>query len=192
MREIEPEYIEETRSPALERCSQLGGWGSAYSDTVPGGASGYSGASGWGRSRSGGSGSSSGSRSGYLNAEYNGGSRGFGADYAGRGASGSASADSRSRSGGFGSGYGRAAAPKAPAKPVQFTVAPAAKPAASTPKHYEPGDIVEHKVFGRGKVLKVKPAAGDQIVESSSVIPPLFLSAAQSLPWSSSRRPFQS
>ena len=166
LREIEPEYIEETRSPALERRSQLGGWGSAYSDTVPGGASGYSGASGWGRSRSGfGSGSSSGSRSGYLNAEYNGGSRGFGADYAGRGASGSASADSRSRSGGFGSGYGRAAAPKAPAKPVQFTGAPAAKPAASTPKHYEPGDVVEHKVFGRGKVLKVKPAAGDQIVE---------------------------
>jgi DNA helicase-2/ATP-dependent DNA helicase PcrA len=164
LREIEPEYIEETRSPALERRSQLGGWGSAYSDTVPGGASGYSGASGWGRSRSG-FGSGSGSRSGYLNAEYNGGSRGFGADYAGRGASGSASADSRSRSGGFGSGYGRAAAPKAPAKPVQFTGAPAAKPAASTPKHYEPGDIVEHKVFGRGKVLKVKPAAGDQIVE---------------------------
>ena len=163
LREIGPEYIEETRSPALERRSQLGGWGSAYSDTVPGGASGYSGASGWGRSRSGGSGS--GSRSGYLNAEYNGGSRGFGADYAGRGTSGSASMDSRSRSGGFGSGYGRAAAPKAPAKPVQFTGAPAAKPAASTPKHYEPGDIVEHKVFGRGKVLKVKPAAGDQIVE---------------------------
>ena len=166
LREIEPEYIEETRSPALERRSQLGGWGSAYSDTVPGGASGYSGASGWGRSRSGfGSGSSSGSRSGYLNAEYNGGSRGFGSDYAGRGASGSASADSRSRSGGFGSGYGRAAVPKAPAKSVQFTGAPAAKPAASTSKHYEPGDIVEHKVFGRGKVLKVKPAAGDQIVE---------------------------
>ena len=165
LREIEPEYIEETRSPALERRSQLGGWGSAYSDTVPGGASGYSGASGWGRSRSGGFGSSSGSRSGYLNAEYNGGSRGFGADYAGRGASGSASVDSHSRSGGFGSGYGRAAAPKAPAKPVQFTGAPAPKPAASTPKHYEPGDIVEHKVFGRGKVLKVKPAAGDQIVE---------------------------
>ena len=164
LREIEPEYIAETRSPALERRSQLGGWGSAYSDTVPGGASGYSGASGWGRSRSG-FGSGSGSRSGYLNAEYNGGSRGFGADYAGRGASGSASVDSRSRSGGFGSGYGRAAAPKAPAKPVQFTGAPAAKPAASTPKHYEPGDIVEHKVFGRGKVLKVKPAAGDQIVE---------------------------
>ena len=52
------------------------------------------------------------------------------------------------------------------AKPINFTGTPAAqKPAANTPKHYEPGDIVEHKVFGRGKVLKVKPAAGDQIVE---------------------------
>ena len=48
---------------------------------------------------------------------------------------------------------------------MQFTGAPAAKPAASTPKHYEPGDIVEHKVFGRGKVLKVTPVAGDCIVE---------------------------
>lgn len=33
------------------------------------------------------------------------------------------------------------------------------------PKTYRKGDIVEHKVFGRGTVLKVKPAAGDQIVE---------------------------
>ena len=32
-------------------------------------------------------------------------------------------------------------------------------------KHYEPGDLVEHKVFGRGQVVAVKPAAGDQIVE---------------------------
>ena len=43
--------------------------------------------------------------------------------------------------------------------------APAPRPASTGPKHYEPGDIVEHKVFGRGEVLKVKPAAGDQIVE---------------------------
>ncbi len=49
LREIEPEYIEETRSPVLEQRSRLGGWGSGYgSDTVPGGASGYSGPSGWG------------------------------------------------------------------------------------------------------------------------------------------------
>ena len=164
LREIEPEYIEETRSPSLERRSRLGGWGSEYSDTVPGGASGYSGASGWGRSSYGsgyGSGSGSGNRSNYLNAEYNGGSRGFGSGYAGRGSSASNSGGS---TGGFGSNYSRSAAPKAPERSVQFS-APAPKPAANTPKHYEPGDIVEHKVFGRGKVLKVKPAAGDQIVE---------------------------
>ena len=164
LREIEPEYIEETRSPSLERRSRLGGWGSEYSDTVPGGASGYSGASGWGRSSYGsgyGSGYSSGNRSNYLNAEYNGGSRGFGSGYAGRGSSASNSGGS---TGGFGSNYSRSAAPKAPERSVQFS-APAPKPAANTPKHYEPGDIVEHKVFGRGKVLKVKPAAGDQIVE---------------------------
>ena len=165
LREIEPEYIEETRSPALERRSQMGGWGSSYSDTVPGGASGYSGASGWGRSRSGGYGS--GYSSGYLNSEYNGGSRGFGSEYAGRGSSSSGFGSSAPRStGSFGAGYSSAGTSRNSAKPISFTGTPAAqKPAANTPKHYEPGDIVEHKVFGRGKVLKVKPAAGDQIVE---------------------------
>ena len=165
LREIEPEYMEETRSPALERRSQMGGWGSSYSDTVPGGASGYSGASGWGRSRTGGYGS--GYSSGYLNSEYNGGSRGFGSEYAGRGSSSSGFGSSAPRStGSFGAGYSSAGASRNSAKPISFTGTPAAqKPAANTPKHYEPGDIVEHKVFGRGKVLKVKPAAGDQIVE---------------------------
>ena len=165
LREIEPEYMEETRSPALERRSQMGGWGSSYSDTVPGGASGYSGASGWGRSRTGGYGS--GYSSGYLNSEYNGGSRGFGSEYAGRGSSSSGFGSSAPRStGSFGAGYSSAGTSRNSAKPINFTGTPAAqKPAANTPKHYEPGDIVEHKVFGRGKVLKVKPAAGDQIVE---------------------------
>lgn len=165
LREIEPEYIEETRSPALERRSQMGGWGSSYSDTVPGGASGYSGASGWGRSRTGGYGS--GYSSGYLNSEYNGGSRGFGSEYAGRGSSSSGFGSSAPRStGSFGAGYSSAGTSRNSAKPISFTGTPAAqKPAANTPKHYEPGDIVEHKVFGRGKVLKVKPTAGDQIVE---------------------------
>ncbi len=37
LREIEPEYIEETRSPVLEQRSRMGGWGDSYSDTVPGG-----------------------------------------------------------------------------------------------------------------------------------------------------------
>ena len=174
LREIEPEYIEETRSPVLEQRSRLGGWGSGYgSDTVPGGASGYSGPSGWGRAASS-YGSGYGSRSGYLNKEYNApmsNSRGFGSDYAGRGSasSGHGGYDSGSGSSGFGSGYGRPAAPKAPVKPAGGGVTSSPRPAAAStgPKHYEPGDIVEHKVFGRGKVLKVKPAAGDQIVEIS-------------------------
>ena len=177
LREIEPEYLEETRSPVLEQRSRLGGWGSNYSDTVPGGASGYSGASGWGRGSSsygsyGGS-TGYGNRSGYLNREYNAGeSRGFGSGYAGRGNSSSgygSSYGSRSGSvdgsGGFGSGYSRPAAPKTPAKQINFTGTPAAKTNANTKKHYEPGDVVEHKVFGRGTVVAVKPAAGDQIVE---------------------------
>ena len=174
LREIEPEYLEETRSPVLEQRSRLGGWGSNYSDTVPGGASGYSGASGWGRGSSsygsyGGS-TGYGNRSGYLNREYNAGeSRGFGSGYAGRGSSssgyGSGYSGSASSSGGFGSGYGRPAAPKTPAKQISFTDTPATKTNANTTKHYEPGDVVEHKVFGRGTVVAVKPAAGDQIVE---------------------------
>mgnify|MGYP003265465161 CR=1 FL=1 len=163
LREIEPEYLEETRSPVLEQRSRLGGWGSSWgSDTVPGGASGYSGPSGWGRSASG--------HGGYLNQEYNApssGNRGFGADYAGRGSTASGYGSSSGPSG-FGSGYGRPTAPKAPVRPAGGGVSPAApapRPASTGPKHYEPGDIVEHKVFGRGEVLKVKPAAGDQIVE---------------------------
>ena len=177
LREIEPEYLEETRSPVLEQRSRLGGWGSNYSDTVPGGASGYSGASGWGRGSSsygsyGGS-TGYGNRSGYLNREYNAGeSRGFGSGYTGRGSSSSgygSSYGSRSGSvggsGGFGSGYSRPATPETPAKQINFTGMPAAKTNANTTKHYEPGDVVEHKVFGRGTVVAVKPAAGDQIVE---------------------------
>ena len=171
LREIEPEYLEETRSPVLEQRSRLGGWGSNYSDTVPGGASGYSGASGWGRGSSSYGGSTGyGNRSGYLNREHNAGeSRGFGSGYAGRGSSssgyGSGYSGSASSSGGFGSGYSRPAAPKTPAKQINFTGTPTAKTNANTKKHYEPGDVVEHKVFGRGTVVAVKPAAGDQIVE---------------------------
>ena len=177
LREIEPEYLEETRSPVLEQRSRLGGWGSSYSDTVPGGASGYSGASGWGRGSSsygsyGGS-TGYGNRSGYLNREYNAGeSRGFGSGYAGRGSSSSGYGSSYGShsgsvggSGGFGSGYSRPATPKTPAKQINFTGTPAAKTNANTKKLYEPGDVVEHKVFGRGTVVAVKPAAGDQIVE---------------------------
>ena len=177
LREIEPEYLEETRSPVLEQRSRLGGWGSNYSDTVPGGASGYSGASGWGRGSSsygsyGGS-TGYGNRSGYLNREYNAGeSRSFGSGYAGRGSSSSGYGSSYGShsgsvggSGGYGSGYSRPAVPKTPAKQINFTGTPVTKTNANTTKHYEPGDVVEHKVFGRGTVVAVKPAAGDQIVE---------------------------
>ena len=174
LREIEPEYLEETRSPVLEQRSRLGGWGSNYSDTVPGGASGYSGASGWGRGSSSYGGSTGyGNHSGYLNREYNAGeSRGFGSGYAGRGSSSSGYGSSYGShsgsvggSGGFGSGYSRPAIPETPAKQINFTGTPTAKTNANTTKHYEPGDVVEHKVFGRGTVVAVKPAAGDQIVE---------------------------
>ena len=72
--------------------------------------------------------------------------------------------------GGFGSGYSRPAVPKTPAKQINFTGTPAAKTNANTTKHYEPGDVVEHKVFGQGTVVAVKPAAGDQIVEILSLI----------------------
>lgn len=41
----------------------------------------------------------------------------------------------------------------------------AAKPTAKPGAAYAPGDLVEHGVFGRGRVLKVTPVAGDTIVE---------------------------
>ena len=204
LREIEPEYIEETRSPALERRSSMG-WGSSYSDTVPGGASGYSGASGWGRNSSsfGGrtGGYNSGGRSGYLNSEYNSGAHGgFGDRYSKKQnteykrtvstiAEMEALADDpdgymsgkisgkdyegyvRDRmagrtTSGFGENYSqKSGTPLNDMKRVFFAGTPAPKSASTGPKHYEVGDIVEHKVFGRGKVLAVKAAAGDQIVE---------------------------
>ena len=177
LREIEPEYIEETRSPVLEQRSRMGGWGSSYSDTVPGGASGYSGPSGYSRSSYGGgygAGYGSNNRSGYLNREYNvSESRGFGSSYGGRSTTssgfgshyGNSSAQPTARNSGFGSTYSDSNTTKNTVKQTVFTANSAVKPAASGAKHYEPGDIVEHKVFGRGTVLKVKPAAGDQIVE---------------------------
>ena len=182
LREIEPEYIEETRSPVLEQRARMGGWGDRCSDTVPGGASGYSGPSGYGRSSYGGgygSGYSNANRGGYLNRDYNAGeSRGFGAAYAGRGGAsggyGGGFAGNSSRGTGYGSGYGsgyssaktNASTAGNSAKHISFTGTPAApKPVSAGPKHYEPGDIVEHKVFGRGRVVSVKAAAGDQIVE---------------------------
>ncbi len=39
------------------------------------------------------------------------------------------------------------------------------RPASGESKSFKPGDVVDHKVFGRGVVLKATPAAGDTIVE---------------------------
>lgn len=151
LREIDESYLEETRSPSLERRGSSG-WGSGYSSSVPGGASGYSGASGWGRNNGGGYPQRS---SGYLNREYNVPERGFGDRYASmqstqknRGNAGSTQNVQPSR-----------------VKQCNFTAQPSQKSAVSSHEKYNPGDIVEHKIFGRGKVLSVKAAAGDQIVE---------------------------
>ena len=46
---------------------------------------------------------------------------------------------------------------------IDLDGAPAAAPAGA--KRYAPGDVVMHKVFGRGVVTRVTPAAGDLIVE---------------------------
>ncbi len=40
-----------------------------------------------------------------------------------------------------------------------------AKKSPSESKQFRPGDVVQHKVFGRGVVVKATPAAGDTIVE---------------------------
>ena len=128
---------------------------------------------GGGNGGSGGYGSGYSNRSGYLNREYNAGEgRGFGSAYANRGQSQSGYGSGYGRSGagtGYGSGYSSAysdgTTQKKSEKQISFTGAPAAKTAAKGAKHYEPGDLVEHKVFGRGQVVAVKPAAGDQIVE---------------------------
>ena len=59
---------------------------------------------------------------------------------------------------------GRAPAfPGVPAAARPAVPRPAASAAGS--KRYAPGDVVMHKVFGRGTVTRVTPAAGDFIVE---------------------------
>ena len=141
--------LDETQSPEL--AYSAGGFGAgygSYSTSVPGGRSGYSGAS-----------------RGYLNSDYNARPRGgFGAGYSSGFASGGRHTVS---GGGFGAGYGSSRTPAAPAGAGTSTLAgmqntaPAKKQAAQ----FAPGDLVEHRVFGRGKVLKATPIAGDCIVE---------------------------
>ena len=159
--EIDPALLDETQSPELS--SYGGGFGAGYgtySTNVPGGRSGYSGAS-----------------RGYLNSEYNARPRGgFGGGYSSGFASGGHESPNSYggrhtvQSTGFGSGYGRSrgAGNAVPAGAGTSTLAGA--PAAAAPKKkeavsYAPGDVVEHRVFGRGTVLNATPIAGDCIVE---------------------------
>ena len=159
--EIDPGLLDETQRPELTGYG--GGFGAgngSYSANVPGGRSGYSGAS-----------------RGYLNSEYNAKPRGgFGGGYSSGFASGGHESPNsyggrhQVQSTGFGSGYGRSrsAGNTAPAGAGTSTLAgapsaaPQKKAAAAS---YAAGDIVEHRVFGRGKVLKATPIAGDCIVE---------------------------
>ena len=153
--EIDPALLDETQSPELS--SYGGGFGAGfgtYSTNVPGGRSGYSGAS-----------------RGYLNSEYNARPRGgFGGGYSSGFASGGHESPNSYggrhtvQSTGFGSGYGRSRAAGAGTSTL------AGAPSAAAPKKkeavsYAPGDVVEHRVFGRGTVLKATPIAGDCIVE---------------------------
>lgn len=157
LNEIDPELLEETQSPELAAMgSGFGAGYGAYSANVPGGRSGYSGTS-----------------RGYLNNEYN---AGFGSRYASGGGfrSGFAATGGHESprgighhtvpASGFGAGYGssRSAAPAGAGSSTLLD-----QPSASKKKAvgFEPGDFVDHKVFGRGKVLKVTPVAGDCIVE---------------------------
>lgn len=159
--EIDPALLDETQSPELS--SYGGGFGAgygSYSTNVPGGHSGYSGAS-----------------RGYLNSEYNARPRGgFGGGYSSGFASGGHESPNSYggrhtvQSTGFGSGYGRSrgAGSAVPAGAGTSTLAGA--PSAAAPKKkeavsYAPGDVVEHRVFGRGTVLNATPIAGDCIVE---------------------------
>ena len=160
--EIDPDLLDESQSPEL--AGYGGGFGAGYgtySTNVPGGRSGYSGAS-----------------RGYLNSEYNAHPGGFGGGYSSCFVSGGHESPNsyggrhQVQSTGFGSGYGRSRAGgnTAPAGAGTSTLAGAPGAAPKKPEvkktvSYAPGDIVDHRVFGRGKVLKATPIAGDCIVE---------------------------
>lgn len=160
--EIDPDLLDESQSPEL--AGYGGGFGAGYgtySTNVPGGRSGYSGAS-----------------RGYLNSEYNAHPGGFGGGYSSGFVSGGHESPNsyggrhQVQSTGFGSGYGRSRAggntDPAGAGTSTLAGAPGAapkKPEVKKTVSYAPGDIVDHRVFGRGKVLKATPIAGDCIVE---------------------------
>lgn len=152
--EIDPGVLEESESPELAFGGGFGAGYGSYSAHVPGGRSGYSGAS-----------------RGYLNSEYNG---GFGGRYGGRSGFAASGGHESPRGvggartapgGGFGAGYGSSQSRAAAAGAGSSTLLDAKPAAAKKTAGYAPGDLVEHKVFGRGKVLKVTPMAGDSLVE---------------------------
>ena len=158
--EIDPDLLDETQSPELAYSG--GGFGAgygSYSTNVPGGRSGYSGAS-----------------RGYLNSEYNARPRGgFGGGYSSGFASGGHESPNYSggrhnvQATGFGTGYGRSNnlhhATPAGAGTSTLAGTPSAAPKKKEAVSYAPGDLVEHRVFGKGKVIKATPIAGDCIVE---------------------------
>ena len=154
--EIDPDLLDESQSPEL--AGYGGGFGAGYgtySTNVPGGRSGYSGAS-----------------RGYLNSEYNAHPGGFGGGYSSGFVSGGHESPNsyggrhQVQSTGFGSGYGRSRAGGAGTSTLAGAPGAAPKkPEVKKTVSYAPGDIVDHRVFGRGKVLKATPIAGDCIVE---------------------------
>ena len=139
--EIGPELLEYEQSPmaaarAAMRAVQPAGYGAGYA------------AGGYGAGAV---------RGNYLNREYNAPMRpacragGVQRHVGGGSTLGGQAAPARA-AGGFGAGSG-------------IQAGSAARPAQAAGAAYKPGDIVEHKVFGRGQVLKTTPVAGDTIVE---------------------------
>ena len=157
--EIDPGLLDETQSPELSSYgSGFGAGYGSYSTNVPGGRSGYSGAS-----------------RGYLNSEYNAKPRGgFGSGYSSGFVSGGHESPNSYggrhtvQSVGFGSGYGRSrggSTAPAGAGTSTLTGTASAAPKKKEAVSYAPGDLVDHRVFGRGRVIKATPIAGDCIVE---------------------------
>ena len=157
--EIDPGLLDETQSPELSSYGSGFGVGyGSYSTNVPGGRSGYSGAS-----------------RGYLNSEYNAKPRGgFGSGYSSGFVSGGHESPNSYggrhtvQSVGFGAGYGRSrggSTAPAGAGTSTLTGTVSAAPKKKEAVSYAPGDLVDHRVFGRGRVIKATPIAGDCIVE---------------------------
>ena len=154
--EIDPALLDETQSPDLAYSSGFGSGYGSYGAAVPGGRSGYSGAS-----------------RGYLNSEYNARPGGFGSGYGSGFASGGHESPNYAggrhgvQPAGFGAGYG-SSRKVMPAGAGTSTLAGLQK-ADAAPKAksagYKAGDVVEHRVFGKGTVIKATPIAGDCIVE---------------------------